>query len=143
MIIRPTFFFFASIVAVGVLSLLRCGSAPLCNTGTSVQLAGPTQGQSGVSTSIARVVIVADGNANALYSTYGQWTISLTDNTGQPWGGGSSLGLVPDPGGPHPYASDFFYASSIPTLIPGRVYTASLAQPGASCSPISLGSFST
>lgn len=141
MIIRPTLFL-ASLVAVGVLSLMRCGSAPPCNTGTAVQLAGPAQGQSGVSIGIGRVVIVADGNANALYTTYGQWTITLNDTTGQPWGG-APLGLVPDPGGPHPYPSDFFYAASIPTLIPGRVYNASLAEPGASCSPISLGSFST
>jgi hypothetical protein len=143
MIIKPTLFL-ATLVVASVLALMRCNgsSAPLCNTGTLVQLASPTQGQNGVSTTIGRVVIVADGNSNALYSTYGQWTITLNDNTGQPWGG-ASLGLVPDPGGPHPYASDFFYAATIPSLSSGRTYTASLGQPGASCSPISVGSFST
>jgi hypothetical protein len=143
MIIRPTLFL-ASLVVASVLALLRCGgsSLPLCNAGTLVQLAGPTQGQTGVATTIARVTIVAAGNSNALYSTYGQWTITLTDNTGQSWTG-SSLGLVPDPGGPHPYPSDFFYASTIPNLAVGRTYTASLSEPSAACQPISLGSFST
>jgi hypothetical protein len=143
MIIRPTLFF-ASLVAASVLALLRCGgsTAPLCDAGTLVQLAGPTQGQSGVPTTIGRVTIVADGNSNTLYNTYNQWTITLADNTGQSWPG-ASLGLVPDPGGPHPYPSDFFYASTIPSLSLGRTYTASLSEPGAACQPISLGSFST
>jgi hypothetical protein len=143
MIIRPTLFF-TSLVVASVLALVRCGGStlPLCNTGTLVQLAAPTQGQTGVATTIGRVIIVADGNSNALYSTYSQWTITLADNTGQSWTG-ASLGLVSDPGGPHPYQSDFFYASSIQSLNSGRTYTASLSQPGAACQPISLGSFST
>src|SRR5271165_220829 len=143
MSIRPTLFF-GSLVIASMFSLLRCGgsSLPLCNTGTAVQLASPTQGQGGVSTSIGRIVIVADGNANALYNSYGQWTITLADNTGQTWSGGG-LGLVPDPGGPHPYAADFFYASSIPSLIQGRTYTAALGQPSGACQSVSVGSFST
>ncbi|HEV2878470.1 MAG TPA: hypothetical protein VGW96_02715 [Candidatus Eremiobacteraceae bacterium] len=143
MLIRPTLFF-GSLVVASMLALLRCNGSggPLCNTGTSVQLASPTQGQGGVSTAIGRIVIVADGSANNLYNTYSQWTITLNDNAGQPWTGGS-LGLVPDPGGPHPYPSDFFYASSFSSLSPGRTYTASLSQPNGACQSVSLGSFST
>jgi hypothetical protein len=141
MMIRPTLYF-GSLAVAAMLALMRCGGAPLCSTGTAVQLASPIQGQGGVSTTIGRVVIVADGNSNALYSTYGQWTVTLTDSAGQTWSGGG-LGLVPDPGGPHPYSSDFFYASSFPSLIPGRTYTASLGQPSGACQSVSLGLFST
>ncbi len=143
MIFRPTLFL-GSLLVASMLALMRCGgnSAPLCNTGTVVQLASPTQGQSGVSTSVGRVTIVASGNSNVLYSTYNQWNITLVDNTGQTWTG-ASLGLVADPGGPHPYPSDFFYGSTIPNLSSGRSYTASLAEPSGACQPVSLGSFST
>jgi hypothetical protein len=150
MTIRPTLFFVSLLVASSMLALMGCGgggssgtSGPIpCNVGTLVQLASPTQGQTGVSTTNGQVIIVADGNTNTLFNTYTQWIITLVDNTGQPWTG-ASLRLVADPSGPHPYPSDFFYASTIATLIAGRTYSASLSEPGNACQPISLGAFST
>ncbi len=113
-----------------------------CNTGTQQQLASPFSGQTGVSPSIGQVTIVANGNSNQLYSNYNQWTVTLVDNLGAVYNGGH-LALVPDPSGPHPYPSDFYYASSLPQLTVGRTYTASLGIPGGSCQSISMGSFST
>ncbi|MBV8671534.1 MAG: hypothetical protein JO098_07155 [Candidatus Eremiobacteraeota bacterium] len=113
-----------------------------CVTGTSQTLANPQPGQTGVPTTIGQVTIVAMGNGNTLYNTYTQWIVTLTDNTGTPWTG-SPLSLVSDPSGPHPYPSDFYYASNLPMLNPGRTYQAFLSQPNASCTPVSLGQFST
>jgi|GEM_PF-4833620 len=54
-----------------------------------------------------------------------------------------NMRLVSDPSGPHPYPSDYYYASNIPMLNAGRTYQAFLSQPSGTCTPLSLGSFST
>jgi len=113
-----------------------------CVSGTNQTLANPLAMQAGVPTTIGQITIVAFGSSNALYSSYGQWIVSLVDNTGMPWTG-APLRLVSDPSGPHPYPSDFYYASSIPMLNPGHVYRAYLSQPNAACTGIPLGQFST
>lgn len=118
------------------------GGPPVCNPGTQVQLASPTPNQSGVSSGIGHVIIVANGNTDTLYNTYAQWQLILVDNfNGQTTGG--SLSLVPDPSGPHPYPSDFYYSSSVPQLATGRNWNVELIQNGNSCTPASVGSFST
>ncbi len=114
----------------------------ICNPGTQVQLANPTPNQGGVSTGIGQLTIVANGNGNILYNTYGQWQMTLVDNFGNPLTGGQ-LRLVPYPNGPHPYPSDFYYASSIPQLSLGRTWNAFLTMTSGSCLPILMGSFST
>lgn len=113
-----------------------------CNTGTQQQLANPTSGQAGVSPTIGQITVVAFGNNNNLYNTYNQWIVTLTDSPGMPWTGGP-LKLVSDPSGLHPYPSDFYYGSNIPMLTAGRTYQVFLSQPNATCTPLSLGSFST
>lgn len=134
-----------------VLALSGCGGSSMsvpghyqypCVTGTSQTLANPMRGQSGVPATLGQVTIVAFGNSNTLYNTYSQWIVTLTDDTGQPWTGGP-LRLVPDPSGPHPYPSDFYYASNLPMLNAGHTYSAFLSQPNASCTALSLGQFST
>ena len=139
---------FSTLLLAGAFTLGACSYStaphvPLpCYVGTSVQLANPQQGQTGVSTSIGQVTIVSYGNNNALYNTYGQWQLTLVDNTGLPTAGGN-LRLVSYPSGPHPYPSDFYYASTIPQLLGGRTYTVYLQQSNGSCQAISLNSFST
>ena len=135
---------------IGALALAGCSSgvnAPghfqfPCNTGTEQQIANPTNNQTGVSTSIGRITLVSFGNNNNLFNTYSQWIMTLTDNTGAPWTGGP-LSLVSDPSGPHPYPSDFYYASNFPMLNAGRTYQAFLSQPSGTCTPVWVGSFST
>jgi hypothetical protein len=95
-----------------------------------------------VPANVGQVTVVAYGGNNQLYNTYRQWQTTLVDNTSQPTPGGQ-LRLVPDPTGPHPYPSDFYYASTLPQLVTGRTYTVYLAMTNGSCSPISLSSFST
>lgn len=91
---------------------------------------------------MGQLTIVAFGSNNVLYTTHNQWILTLTDNTGMAWTG-SPLTLVSDPSGPHPYPSDFYYASSIPMLNASRTYRIFLSQPSGTCTPLSLGSFST
>ncbi|MGH7330671.1 MAG: hypothetical protein ACREJX_20160, partial [Polyangiaceae bacterium] len=97
-----------------------------CDPGTAVQLANPQPGQT-VSPTMGSVTIVASGNNNTLYNTYTQWNVVLTDNFGNTINGGS-LSLTSYPSGPHPYQSDFYYASSIPSLPTGRQWAAGLVN---------------
>ncbi len=118
------------------------GGLVACNPGTQVQLASPLPNQSGVQSNIGQITIVANGNSDTLFTTFAQWQFVLVDNFNNQMTGGS-LNLVPDPSGPHPYSSDFYYQSSIPQLTAGRTWNVELTQNGNSCSPLSVGSFST
>lgn len=126
----------------GVLGGLNPGGGPFCNSGTQAQLADPQPGQTGVPTDIGRVIIVANGNNNTLYNTYGQWYLTLTDQySGQSINGGN-LSLVSDSNGPHPYPSDFYYASNFGQLPAGVTWQVNLHDTaGGSVCP--LNSFST
>jgi hypothetical protein len=118
------------------------GGGPFCNTGTQVQLADPQSGQTGVSTTIGRIVIVASGNSNNLYNTYNQWYITLTDQFGDTITGGN-LSLVSFPNGPHPFASDFYYASNIGQLPFGATWQVNLNDQSGTGGVCPLNSFST
>jgi hypothetical protein len=113
-----------------------------CDPGTQVQLANPQPGQTGVNPGIGSITIVANGNNNTLYNTYSQWNLILQDNFGNTVQGGQ-LNLTPYPNGPHPYASDFYYQSSIPSLPFGRNWNVGLVQSFSNCAPYSLFGFST
>jgi len=113
-----------------------------CNTGTSQTLANPTAQSSGAPTNVGAITIVAFGNNNILYTSYNQWIVTMVDNTGMAWTGGP-LRLVSDPSGPHPYPSDFYYASNIPMLTAGRTYQVSISEPSSACVPQGIGAFST
>jgi hypothetical protein len=135
-------------MVTAAIGLAACGGSTfgpstfVCNTGTVQQLASPLQNQTGVSPSIGQITIVAFSNNNTLYNTYSGWAVQLVDNTGTVWNG-QALRLVADPSGPHPYTSDFYYASTIPQLAPGRIYGTRLLQVGTACQPLGVGSFST
>lgn len=113
-----------------------------CDTETQETLASPASNSIGVSTAIRRITIVAAGNSNNLFRAHNQWILTIMDNTGTLWTG-SVLQLTPDPNGPHPYSSDFFYSSNIPILDAGRKYQAFLSTLNGTCAPHPLGSFST
>lgn len=151
-----------SLAFMGVLALTACGGGSggifgpgttttfQCDPGTSVQLANPTPNQFGVPTNIGSVIIVANGNANTLYNTYGNWQLVLTDNVGDQPIVSSPLSLYSDPNGPHPYASDFYYqGGNLPQLRSGVTYTVSLQDNsqtngfGTLCNALVLQPFST
>lgn len=138
------------VAAISFIALTGCTSSATtpghfqfpCNTGTVQQLANPLPSQGGVATTIGQVTIVAMGGSNVLHSTPNQWIVTLNDNTGMVWTG-TPLTPVSDASGPHPYPSDFYYASNFPMLNASRTYRAVLSQPTGTCTPISLGGFST
>ena len=117
------------------------GNGALCDPGTQVQLANPPNGNVSVPTNFSPVVIVANGNSNTLYTNYTQWNLILNDNFGNSIQGGP-LSLVSFKQASPPYPSDFYYASSISGLIPGRTYNVFLNL-NANCQPSGLGAFAT
>lgn len=116
------------------------GGNGACQPGTDVTLANPRQGQL-ASSNIGQVEIVANGDSNTLHDTSNQWYVTLSSGFTTINGGN----LVPfsDPNGYHPYGSDFYYTSSFGNLPTGTTWTVSLAWSTQSCSPVSIGSFST
>jgi hypothetical protein len=127
----------------GLGNILGGGNPLQCDPGTQVQLASPQANQSGVPSNIGQITIVASGNTNNLYDTHDQWNLYLTPSySGAPIQG-AQLQLVDGHTLNHPYASDFYYGSSIPNLTPGTTWYVTLQQQGVNCSGMLLGSFST
>lgn len=117
------------------------GTQTQCDTGTQVQLSNPQPDQTGVSTNIGQITIVANGQNNALHNSYNQWYLTLTDQFGNTIQGGN-LSPVPR-NGPAPYASDFYYASSIGQLPAGSTWSVKLNEQNANCAAVPLQTFST
>ena len=113
-----------------------------CSPGTQVALASPTQGQTGVSTTVGQVVIVGNGNNNYLYQTYTNFEVVLQDNFGNTLTG-STFNLVTNKSYPQPYSSNFYYGSNVTTLNAGATYNVYLNQLSLSCGLIPVGSFNT
>jgi hypothetical protein len=139
-----------------VLMLTACGGGGLggvlgpnpnplqCDPGTQVQLANPQSGQTGVSPNSGQIIIVADGSTNTLHDNPAAWYITLTPQ----FGGASFMqggALTPADGRTltHPWASDFYYSSSIGSLTSGATWNVQLNEQNANCTPVNLGSFST
>lgn len=118
------------------------GGGPICNSGTQVQLADPQPGQTGVSPTIGRIVIVANGNSNNLYNTYNQWYLTLRDQFGDTITSGN-LNLVSFQNGPHPYSSDFYYSANIGQLPSGATWQVNLNDQTGASGVCPLNSFST
>lgn len=122
-----------------------------CDPGTAVSLAFPnnTNGNfpTGVSTTIGRVEVVASGSNNTLGNSYQYFDTILIPTNGFSQIGpaitGGFLAPTSDNGGPHPYQSDFYYNSSIPTLQGGVTYVVQLNVPSSNCSPVTVGQFAT
>ena len=113
-----------------------------CNPGTQVTIAQPyPSGVTGVPTTIGQIIIVANGSTNTLHDNPSVWAIVLNSNISVITG--SNLNPVPFPSGPHPYPSDFYYASNVPTLAAGTTYNVLLTRTDGTCSAISVGTFST
>ena len=118
------------------------GGFSQCDPGQQVQLARPAAGSVNVNPSIGSLEIVASGGTGSLHDNTGQWYLSLTSNFGDNLGG-YTLSAAADPNGPHPYASDFYYATNIPTLPSGRTWQVFLNETNANCTAVPLQSFST
>lgn len=112
-----------------------------CDPGTNVELANPLPNAYGVPTSTSSITIVADGNSNALYNSYSNWTLILQGTYGPITGG--NLSLVSDTNGPHPYPSDYYYSAPVQSLPGGESFQVQIVNNSAYCNPITIGQFST
>lgn len=114
----------------------------VCNPGTDIALANPTSNATGVSTGIGQLTIVANGSANVLNGNTSLFALQIQSNAGEVIAG-ATLRPVEGTSYQHPYASDFYYASSVPSLPSQRSWTAYLVEPGSTCTPFLIGVFST
>ncbi|GAC1584195.1 MAG: hypothetical protein NVS3B7_19580 [Candidatus Elarobacter sp.] len=147
----------ALFTAASLLALAACGGGGassgavpppnnygVCDPGTQVTLANPLSGQTNVPTGTTRIEIVANGNNNTLYRSYGSFDLVLVDSfntriTSAP------LALVSDPNGIKPYPSDYYYTGTIPgNLNFGTNYSVYLNIFNSQCQQLPfVGSFST
>jgi hypothetical protein len=116
-----------------------------CNPGTQLALASPTPNQTGVNPGINQIVVVANGNGNYLFQTFANWQVVLLINNNANQGiPGGALSLITDSNGPHPFPSDYYYASSISGLQGGLSYAVYLSQENTNCPLVGpVGGFST
>jgi hypothetical protein len=116
-----------------------------CSPGTQLALASPTPNQTGVSPGTSQIVVVANGNGNYLYQTFSTWQVVLLINNNANQGiPGGALSLITDNGAPHPFPSDYYYASSISGLQSGLTYGVYLSQENTNCPLVGpVGGFST
>jgi hypothetical protein len=119
-----------------------------CDPQTAVQLAYPndTSGNptpTGVSTSIGHLEIVAQSNTTALGQSSASWDTILVPANGGAQISGGYLTITSDPNGPHPFGTDFYWNSSIPTLQPGVLYIVQLNVPSSTCASVTIGQFAT
>ena len=143
-----------ALVAVSLVIAAGCGggsgSSNLPNPGSN-QICDPDAG----SITIARpspgfpqngntIEIVSSSGSDQLHSNPPAFDLILNDN----FGGQlvtSTLTLVPDNGGPHPYTTDFYYQGTIQngTLVGGRTYNVFLNAPQTQCTPGFIGQIFT
>jgi hypothetical protein len=145
-----------ALVVASVVALAACGgggtssgttlppqSNGFCDPGTQVSISNPQPNSTGVSPSIGRIEIVANGNNNTLYQSYTNFDVLLRDQFGTIITG-SQLSLAPPDKSYQPFSSDFYYNSNVSGLQFGTTYQAFLNIYSSPCQqPAYLGSFST
>lgn len=148
----------ALLVAAATIALAACsgssgsgnGSVPQTNgpclpSDTQATLAVPNNanGQFVNPSSITKLELVTNGNTNSFASSFAQYMLVAV-------GAGTNvvsqnLSLVADPGAPHPYASDYYYAGNVNSgqFFSGQTYTVYLNTQNSNCTPTPIGQFQT
>ncbi|HEY0614735.1 MAG TPA: hypothetical protein VGC96_08840 [Candidatus Elarobacter sp.] len=123
-------------------SLPNSGSTAICDPDAgSIAIARPTNGFPANGNSIE---IVSSSSTDQLHGNPGLFDLIVVDNFNNQQSTGF-LGLVPDTGGPHPFANDFFYQGTfnVGGLVPGRTYNVFLNAPSTACTPGFIGQIFT
>lgn len=117
-------------------TLPNSGNGQLCDSNAgSISIARPSPGFPSNGNSIE---IVSSSSTDDLHGNPGAFDLILNNNSNVT----STLSLVPDVNGPHPYSSDFFYQGNLPNALPSGTYNVFLNAPNSSCSPGFVGTFS-
>jgi hypothetical protein len=148
----------ALLIAAATISLAACsgssgtGNGPVPQTNgpclpsdTQATLAVPNNanGQFVNPASITKLELVTNGNSNSFASSFAQYMLVAV-------GAGTNvvsqnLSLVADPGAPHPYPSDYYYAGTVSSsqFFSGVTYTVYLNTQASNCTPTPIGQFQT
>lgn len=117
-----------------------------CDGGTQTQLARPAP-NSGGNGSVSTFEIVANGNNNQLGQSFQQYDLLIAPPGVPPTQGyvTNALTSVPDPNGPHPFSSDYFYSATLQNgpLQLGQTYDVYLNAYNSNCTAVYEGTFST
>ena len=136
-----------ALVAVSVIIAAGCGggsNSALPNSGNG-QLCDSNAG----SISIARptplfpsngntIEIVSSSSTDDLHGNPGAFDL-LINNSSNPT---STLSILPDTTGPHPYTTDFYYQANLPGALPSGTYNIFLNAPNSACTPGFIGTIS-
>jgi hypothetical protein len=116
-------------------SLPGSGNGQLCDSNAgSITIARPTNGFPSNGNTIE---IVSSSSTDDLHGNPGAFDLFLNNNSNVT----STLSLVADPNGPHPYTTDFFYQASLPAGLSGT-YNVFLNVPNSTCQPGFIGTVS-
>jgi hypothetical protein len=121
-------------------SLPNSGSNQLCDSNAgSISIARPSFGFPSNGNSIE---IVSSSSTDDLHGNPGQFDFNVRDGFGNLIAVSSTLSLVPDTTGPHPYTNDFFYQGNFSAGLPSGTYNIYLNVPSSNCTPGFVGSIS-
>jgi len=116
-------------------SLPGSGNGQLCDSNAgSITVARPTFGFPANGNTIE---IVSSSQTDDLHGNPGAFDLSLNNSSNVT----STLSLVPDNAGPHPYTTDFFYQANLPAGLSGT-YNVFLNAPNSNCQPGFVGTVS-
>ena len=117
-------------------SLPNSGNGQLCDSNAgSITVARPTFGFPSNGNTIE---IVSSSSTDDLHGNPGAFDLFLNNSSNVT----STLTLVPDNSGPHPYTTDFFYQANLPAGLPSGTYNVFLNAPNSNCQPGFVGTVS-
>jgi hypothetical protein len=121
-------------------SLPNSGSNQICDSNAgSISIARPTPGFPSNGNSIE---IVSSSGSDDLHTSPNLFDFNVRDTSGNLIAVSSTLSLIPDASGPHPYTSDFFYQGNLSTGLAPGTYNLFLNAPSSNCTAGFVGTFS-
>jgi hypothetical protein len=116
-------------------TLPNSGNGQLCDSNAgSISIARPTPGFAANGNTIE---IVSSSQSDDLHGNPGAFDLLLNNNSNAT----STLSLVADNPGPHPYTTDFYYQANL-NGIPSGTYSVFLNAPNSACTPGFIGTVS-
>ena len=116
-------------------TLPNSGNGQLCDSNAgSISIARPTAGFPSNGNTLE---IVSSSSTDDLHGNPGAFDLLLNNSIAT-----STLSIFPDPNGPHPYTTDFYYQANLPAGLPSGTYNVFLNAPNSACTPGFVGTLS-
>lgn len=117
-------------------ALPNSGNGQLCDSNAgSISIARPSPGFAANGNTIE---IVSSSSTDDLHGNPGAFDLLLNNSSIAT----STLTILPDNQGPHPYTNDFFYQANLPNGLPSGTYSVYLNAPNSNCTPGFVGTIS-